>query len=102
MRVSTDQKRHILFNCRVGQCGTCATRVLAGEVEMEVEEGLGSGLRAKGYRLLCVGHARTGLRERGRLRSALIAIWGLKTRRSPNVSTTFCRIHMARMDVALN
>lgn len=44
--------------CRVGQCGTCATRVLEGEVEMEVEDGLESGLRAQGYRLLCVGHAR--------------------------------------------
>ena len=43
--------------CRVGQCGTCATRVLDGEVEMEVEDGLESGLRAQGYRLLCVGHA---------------------------------------------
>ena len=45
-------------SCRVGQCGTCATRVLAGEVEMDVEEGLDSGLREQGYRLLCVGHAR--------------------------------------------
>lgn len=46
------------YSCRVGQCGTCATRVLDGEVEMDVEEGLESGLRAQGYRLLCVGHAR--------------------------------------------
>jgi ferredoxin len=46
------------YSCRVGQCGTCATRVLDGEVEMDVDEGLESGLRAQGYRLLCVGHAR--------------------------------------------
>jgi ferredoxin-NADP reductase len=46
------------YSCRLGQCGTCATRVLVGEVEMVVEEGLESGLRAQGYRLLCVGHAR--------------------------------------------
>jgi ferredoxin len=46
-------------SCRVGQCGTCAARVLAGEVEMDVEEGLDSGLREQGYRLLCVGRARS-------------------------------------------
>src|ERR1700691_1563817 len=34
-------------NCRVGQCGTCATRVLDGEVEMETEEGLTRALRSK-------------------------------------------------------
>ena len=45
-------------SCRVGQCGTCATRVLAGDVEMETEEGLKPELRAQGYRLLCVGRAR--------------------------------------------
>ncbi len=45
-------------SCRVGQCGTCATRVLEGEVEMEVEDGLEPGRKAQGYRLLCVGRAR--------------------------------------------
>jgi ferredoxin-NADP reductase len=45
-------------SCRVGQCGTCATRVLDGDVEMEVEDGLDPALRAQGYRLLCVGRAR--------------------------------------------
>ena len=40
------------------QCGTCATRVLDGDVEMEVEDGLDPALRAQGYRLLCVGRAR--------------------------------------------
>ena len=44
-------------DCRVGQCGTCATRVLDGEVEMEVEDGLEPELRAQGYRLMCVGRA---------------------------------------------
>jgi sulfoxide reductase heme-binding subunit YedZ len=48
----------IPYSCRVGQCGTCATRVLDGEVEMDVEDGLEPALRAKGYRLLCVGRAR--------------------------------------------
>jgi ferredoxin len=49
-------------SCRVGQCGTCATRVLDGEVEMETEEGLDPALRAQGYRLLCVGRARGPVR----------------------------------------
>lgn len=50
------------YSCRVGQCGTCATLVLDGEVEMEVEDGLEPALRAQGYRLLCVGRARGGVR----------------------------------------
>jgi ferredoxin len=45
-------------SCRVGQCGTCSTRILAGDVEMETEEGLKLELRAQGYRLLCVDRAR--------------------------------------------
>ena len=48
----------IPYSCRVGQCGTCATRVLGGEVEMEVEDGLEPAQKAQGYRLLCVGRAR--------------------------------------------
>ena len=48
----------IPFGCRVGQCGECATRILEGEVEMEVDEGLEPKLRDQGYRLLCVGRAR--------------------------------------------
>jgi len=49
-------------SCRAGQCGTCATRVLEGDVEMETEEGLDPALRAQGYRLLCVGRARGSVR----------------------------------------
>ncbi len=45
--------------CRIGQCGTCATRVLDGEVEMQVEEGLDPALKERGYRLLCVGQPRS-------------------------------------------
>jgi sulfoxide reductase heme-binding subunit YedZ len=45
-------------SCRIGQCGTCATRVLAGEIEMESDEGLSPALRAEGFSLLCVGRAR--------------------------------------------
>jgi hypothetical protein len=35
--------------------------VLEGEIEMETEEGLESGRRAKGYRLMCVGMARSNI-----------------------------------------
>jgi ferredoxin-NADP reductase len=45
-------------SCRIGQCGTCAARVLSGEVEMDADEGLSPALRAEGFSLLCVGHAR--------------------------------------------
>jgi ferredoxin-NADP reductase len=48
----------IPFGCRVGQCGECATRVLEGEVEMEIDEGLEPALRSRGYRLMCVSRAR--------------------------------------------
>jgi ferredoxin-NADP reductase len=57
----TIAERHgvdVPYSCRVGQCGTCATRVLDGDVEMEIEDGLEPALRAQGYRLLCVGRAR--------------------------------------------
>ena len=56
--VAESQGIEIPNSCRVGQCGTCATRVLEGEVEMEVEDGLEPALKAQGYRLLCVGRAR--------------------------------------------
>jgi ferredoxin-NADP reductase len=47
----------IPFSCRQGQCGTCATRLLAGEVRMDAEEGLDPELRRQGYVLTCVGRA---------------------------------------------
>ncbi len=45
------------YGCRQGQCGTCATRLLAGEVKMEREDGLGAELKAQGYILPCVSRA---------------------------------------------
>jgi ferredoxin-NADP reductase/DMSO/TMAO reductase YedYZ heme-binding membrane subunit len=45
-------------SCRIGQCGTCATRVLRGHVEMETDEGLTPTMRSEGFGLLCVGRAR--------------------------------------------
>jgi glycine betaine catabolism B len=49
---------HIPYSCRQGQCGTCATRLLSGEVKMDREDGLDPALKAQGYVLTCVGRAR--------------------------------------------
>jgi ferredoxin-NADP reductase len=44
-------------SCRQGQCGTCKTKLLAGNVRMDAEEGLDPDWRAQGFVLTCVGHA---------------------------------------------
>jgi len=62
LSVAENHGINIPSSCRVGQCGTCATLVLDGEVEMEVEDGLESALKSTGYRLLCVGRARSDVR----------------------------------------
>ena len=43
--------------CRQGQCGTCATRVLSGTVQMAVEAGLTAEQKNAGYVLPCVSRA---------------------------------------------
>jgi ferredoxin-NADP reductase len=43
--------------CRQGQCGTCKTKLLSGNVRMDAEEGLDPESRAQGFVLTCVGHA---------------------------------------------
>ena len=43
--------------CRQGQCGTCKTRLLSGNVRMTAEQGLDSESRLRGFILTCVGHA---------------------------------------------
>jgi ferredoxin-NADP reductase len=58
LSVAERNRIDIPASCRVGQCGTCATRVLAGSVEMESDEGLSPAQRAEGFSLLCVGRAR--------------------------------------------
>jgi len=47
----------IEYSCRQGQCGTCATRLIEGEVTMDCEDGLSAELRGQGYVLTCVGHS---------------------------------------------
>jgi ferredoxin-NADP reductase len=44
-------------SCRQGQCGTCKTKLLQGNVRMDAEEGLDPESRAQGFVLMCVGHA---------------------------------------------
>jgi len=43
----------IPFACRVGECGVCVTKLLAGEVKMDVETGLAPEDKEKGYVLAC-------------------------------------------------
>ncbi len=47
----------IPYGCRQGLCGTCATRVLSGAVQMDVEAGLTAEQKDAGYVLPCVSHA---------------------------------------------
>jgi len=44
-------------SCRQGQCGTCKTKLLGGNVRMDAEEGLDPDSREQGFVLTCVGHA---------------------------------------------
>ncbi len=44
----------IPYGCRQGLCGTCATRVLSGSVQMDVEAGLTADQKNAGYVLPCV------------------------------------------------
>ena len=44
----------IPYGCRQGLCGTCATRLLSGSVEMDVEAGLTADQKNAGYVLPCV------------------------------------------------
>jgi len=48
----------IPYGCRQGQCGTCATRVLSGTVQMDVEAGLTAEQKNAGYVLPCVSRAK--------------------------------------------
>jgi len=47
----------IPFSCRQGQCGTCRTKLLSGNVRMDAEHGLDPESAAQGFVLLCTGYA---------------------------------------------
>jgi ferredoxin-NADP reductase len=48
----------IPYGCRQGQCGTCATRVLSGTVQMDIEAGLTAEQKNAGYVLPCVSRVK--------------------------------------------
>jgi ferredoxin-NADP reductase len=52
----------IPYSCRQGQCGTCAARLLQGEIQMDYEDGLDPALKAQGYVLTCVARAKGEVR----------------------------------------
>lgn len=43
----------IPYACRAGECGVCVTKLISGEVTMEVESGLDPSDKANGYILAC-------------------------------------------------
>jgi ferredoxin-NADP reductase len=48
--------------CRQGQCGTCKTRMLEGNVRMSAEHGLDAEAKAQGYILACVARPESNTR----------------------------------------
>ena len=57
LEAAEEQGVPIPSSCRQGQCGTCKTKLLEGDVRMDAEEGLDPESRAQGFVLTCVGHA---------------------------------------------
>jgi ferredoxin-NADP reductase len=53
---------NIPYSCRQGQCGTCAARLLQGEIQMDHEDGLDPALKGQGYVLTCVARAKGEVR----------------------------------------
>jgi len=51
----------IPFGCRQGQCGTCATHLLCGNVAMDAEDGLSIEQKKAGFILPCVSKARDSI-----------------------------------------
>jgi ferredoxin len=47
----------IPFECRSGICGQCKTKLIAGQVVMEVQDALTSSDRANGWILACQARA---------------------------------------------
>ena len=62
LEAAEEQGVAIPSSCRQGQCGTCKTKLLEGNVQMDAEEGLDPDSRAQGFVLTCVGHAHGGVK----------------------------------------
>lgn len=61
--LESSEKNGLLIpsGCRQGVCGTCATRLLKGRVQMETEEALNDELRSRGFILPCVSRPLTDI-----------------------------------------
>jgi ferredoxin-NADP reductase len=57
LEAAEEQGVPIPSSCRVGQCGTCRTKLLEGDLRMDAEVGLDPDSRAQGFVLTCVGRA---------------------------------------------
>ena len=57
LEAAADAGVQIPSACRQGQCGTCKTRLLNGQVRMTAENGLDPESKSQGFILTCVGHA---------------------------------------------
>jgi ferredoxin-NADP reductase len=57
LQVAEENGVTIPSGCRQGQCGTCKTKLLAGNVVMDAEQGLSPEAKAQGFVLTCVGRA---------------------------------------------
>ena len=57
LEAATEAGVQIPSACRQGQCGTCKTRLLTGQVRMTAENGLDPESKSLGFVLTCVGHA---------------------------------------------
>jgi ferredoxin len=54
MELAEENDIDIEYECRQGFCGTCKVRLLSGEVDMEVEDGLEEEDIQQGFILTCV------------------------------------------------
>ena len=52
--LAEDNGIEIEYECRQGFCGTCKVKLLSGEVEMDIEDGLEDDDREEGFILTCV------------------------------------------------
>jgi len=58
LEAAESKEVQISYGCRQGLCGTCATRVLSGAVQMDVEAGLTAEQKDAGYVLPSVSRAK--------------------------------------------
>jgi len=56
LEAAEEQGIGIPSSCRQGQCGTCKTKLVEGNVRMDAEDGLDPDSKALGFVLTCVGH----------------------------------------------